>query len=308
MQESVKQDREKYLGGSDIPAILNISPFTTRYNLLLQKCGYYTSSFDGNEYTEYGNVLEPKIRDYINEDLDDKFYEDKIIIEPRDNEPIGIRCHTDGTNSDTILEIKTTSRVHDNIEEYKIYLVQLLFYMVVTNKKKGVLAVYHRPEDFNEEFDASRLRLYPIKIEDYTELVDTVLKAVEQFKKDLIKVRENPFINEQDLLPQVIPEVLDKVLMLENKLAEYEETKKEYEHFKAELKRLMEENGVKKWKTPNGISITLVQDGEPKTTKVFDEKRFSEVEPILYSLYQVEKTTNGRKGFIKITPPKKKGD
>ena len=37
MQTSVKQDRQKYIGGSDIPAIMGISPFTTRYDLLLYK-------------------------------------------------------------------------------------------------------------------------------------------------------------------------------------------------------------------------------------------------------------------------------
>lgn len=307
-QETVKQDRERYIGGSDIPVILNISPFGTRYNLLLQKCGYYTSSFDGNEYTEYGNVLEPKIRDYINEDLEDKFYEGKHIIEARDGEPIGVRCHTDGENQDTVLEIKTTSRVHDNIEEYKIYLVQLLFYMVTTNKQNGILAVYQRPEDFNEEFQADRLRLYRVTQSEYKELITTVFTAVEKFKEDLAKVKENPFITEEELLPQVIPEVLNQVLVLENQLEEMKETEQRLEDLKAELKRLMEINGIKKWKTPNGISITLVADGEDKVTKVFDTKKFQEVEPILYSMYQVDKVTKGRKGFVKITLPKKKGN
>ena len=66
MQESVKQDREKYIGGSDIPVIMNISPYKSRFDLLLEKAGYKTDMFEGNIYTEYGNQLEPAIRDYIN--------------------------------------------------------------------------------------------------------------------------------------------------------------------------------------------------------------------------------------------------
>ena len=62
MQETVKQDRDKYIGGSDIPVIMNLSPFKSRFDLLLEKAGYKEDTFEGNVYTEYGNKLEPKIR------------------------------------------------------------------------------------------------------------------------------------------------------------------------------------------------------------------------------------------------------
>ena len=32
MQVSVKQDRQKWIGGSDIPIIMGISPFTSRFD------------------------------------------------------------------------------------------------------------------------------------------------------------------------------------------------------------------------------------------------------------------------------------
>ena len=50
--------------------------------------------------------------------------------------------------------------------------------------KKGKLGVYHRPEDFNEEFDEKRLTTYDINIKDYKELVEDILQAVDQFRKD----------------------------------------------------------------------------------------------------------------------------
>ena len=64
--QNVKVDRDKYIGGSDIPIIMGISQFKTRFELLLEKAGLKENTFDGNEYTEYGNIMEPKIRDYIN--------------------------------------------------------------------------------------------------------------------------------------------------------------------------------------------------------------------------------------------------
>ena len=66
MQESVKQDREKFIGGSDIPIIMELSPFKSRFDLLLEKAGYKKNDFDGNVFTEYGNKMESKIRDHIN--------------------------------------------------------------------------------------------------------------------------------------------------------------------------------------------------------------------------------------------------
>ena len=37
MQQTVSKNREKYIGGSDVPIIMNISQFKTRYQLLLEK-------------------------------------------------------------------------------------------------------------------------------------------------------------------------------------------------------------------------------------------------------------------------------
>ena len=130
MQETVKQDRDKYIGGSDIPVIMNLSPFKSRFDLLLEKAGYKEDSFEGNIYTEYGNKLEPKIRDYVNSiknfalDIDKKpFIEGKHIREAEADEIIGVRIHTDGENESAILEIKTTSQIYDKVDDYKIYLL-----------------------------------------------------------------------------------------------------------------------------------------------------------------------------------------
>ena len=89
MQDSVSIDRDKYIGGSDIPIIMSLSPYKSRYDLLLEKAGYKTDTFKGNKYTEYGNTMEAKIRDYINSYLDNKFVEGKHIREAQGDEVIG---------------------------------------------------------------------------------------------------------------------------------------------------------------------------------------------------------------------------
>lgn len=297
MQKSVKEDREKFVGGSEIPVIMGISPFKTRYELLLEKAGLKEDDFEGNIYTEYGNVMEEKIRNYINEKYDTAFVEGKHIEGD-------IRCHTDGENKDYILEIKTTSEIHENVDDYKTYLVQLLFYMYHTKRHLGMLAVYERPEDFNEEFEKEKLHIYSVKIEDYEELINKINNAVDQFRIDLQKLKENPFLTEEDLLPVDLTKISYEIIVLENKLKEYKKIEQEQKELKEQLKKAMEEKGIKSWQTPNGAKITLVEDGKDKEVMKFNENKFKEENEDIYNNYLETKIQKGKNGYVLITLPK----
>ena len=72
MEYDVTIDRDKYIGGSDIPVIMGLSTFNTRWGLLQEKAGLKERDFTGNKYTEYGKVLEPQIRAHINRRLKNK--------------------------------------------------------------------------------------------------------------------------------------------------------------------------------------------------------------------------------------------
>ena len=313
MQATVKIDRDKYIGGSDIPIIMNLSPFKSRYDLLLEKAGYKTDHFDGNIFTEYGNELEPKIREYINQDLDIKFAEGKHTREAVGDEIIGVRIHTDGErlcdNEYEVLEIKTTSRISDSIVGYKIYLVQLLFYMVNIGARYGRLAVYDRPDDMSSDFDPDRLQLFSIDIGDYSELCDQIGEALERFIEDLAKVKDNPFITEEDLLPVEIPEITKQILAFEETLDYMKKIEEKIKSEKARLKKAMETAGVKSWETPNGYKITLIEDKEDtvETIEKFNLEEFKKSYAGLYEKYLDKETIikKGRAGYIKITAPKK---
>ena len=308
MQESVKENRELYLGGSDIPIIMNLSPFKSRFELLLEKAGYKEMDFDGNVFTYYGNKLEPVIRDWINADLpkDDKFTEGKHIREAQDGELLGVRIHTDGENSDTILEIKTTSKVKDTKDDYKLYIVQLLYYMVLTDKPNGLLAVYERPDDLSLEFDSSRLHIFKVEKDKETELITEITDAIETFLVDLAKVKEDPFITEDKLLPVEIPDITKRILAFESQLEYMKSVEEKVKSEKARLKAAMESAGVKSWSTPNGYKITLVPDGEDTVKKVFDEKALEREHPQTYNYYLKDKIVKGKAGYVKITAPKVK--
>ncbi len=297
--QNVTKDREKYIGGSDIPAILNISPFKSRYRLLQEKAQIVDIEFRGNEYTEYGNELEPQIRDYLSSLYKTQFVEDKRIDG-------SLRYHADGYSKEieTVIEIKTTSQIKKSVSDYQSYLCQLVQGMKMFNAPNGVLAVYERPKNFDTHFQADRLKIYDIKLADYEELARGIDKAVEGFLKDLEKMKANPFITEEELAPNEIVLLSNKVLALESKLTNLKELEKELKGFKEQLKKTMEQSGWKKWTTNSGVKLTLVADTEPKIVDKFDEKAFEKDHKELYEEYLKPSTQRGRSGYVRITMPK----
>lgn len=187
----VTVDRNKYIGGSDIPVILGISPFRTRYDLLLEKAEIEVNDFEGNQYTEYGNILEPKIRDYVNQ-TNSTNYQPQQLIQGF------LRGNCDGFNGESILEIKTTSRTHRKIEKYELYKVQLLFYMDLYGVDNGILAVYKRPKDFNTDFDVKNLHIYEFYLSDEKETVERIKREIQRFWGDLERLKNNPLLSEKD--------------------------------------------------------------------------------------------------------------
>ena len=313
MQESVKQDREKFIGGSDIPIIMELSPFKSRFDLLLEKAGYKKDNFEGNAFTDYGNTMESKIREHINLTHQSDYKEGKHIEDIPSEwnvTPNGmrIRCHTDGENDVSILEIKTTAQIYENVDDYEFYLVQLLFYMLMTGKRFGMLAVYKRPDDMSEDFDVDNLQMFHISMVNYTELVNDIVNAVIRFLDDLQKVKSNPFITEEELLPADVTEIASRIVAFEQQLARMKELEKKVKSEKDRLKDAMERAGVKEWETPNGYKITLIPDSEDTVVQEesFNAEKFMAEHPEIVEQYMETKNVikRGEKGCVLITSPK----
>jgi putative phage-type endonuclease len=301
MDYDVTIDRDKYIGGSDVPIIMGISHFKTRWQLLQEKAGLITDDFNGNRYTEYGNVMEPKIRAYVNSKVNSAFEPNQIINGD-------IRCNTDGFNGECVLEIKTTSQIYGDVNEYKVYLVQLLLYMQEYGVNKGKLAVYARPEDFNTEFNNDRLSVYDIDVNQYSILLGEINDEIQRFRADLERLRNNPLLSEQDFQPNELVAISKKVVEIERRMAEYKALEAEQKKVKQALFEAMSKYDVKSWETPNGIKITRVDAVEAtvKTVTEFDAETFKAENPALYDMYlrDVEKKTAGKSGYVKVTLPK----
>lgn len=304
MEFDVTIDRNLYIGGSDIPAIMGISSFKTRWELLQEKAGLKENTFTGNKYTEYGQKLEPKIRDYVNNYFKGRMAE----FEPNRVIDGDFRAHTDGFNGSCVLEIKTTSDTYDSLEGYKHYLVQLLKYMEVNKVEEGLLEVYKRPEDFSEEFDADRLQTFPVHLSKHLDLLNEINTELDRFRSDLAKLKENPLLSEQDFQPNELVALSQKVVVFENQLAEMKKIEAELKKAKQELFDAMEKHNVKTWDTPNGTKITKVSatPASVETVEEFDTETFKKENEGLYNLYlrEVKKEKSGRAGYVKITLPK----
>ena len=111
---NVTQNRNIYVGGSDVPTILGINPYKTQFQLAREKIGLTISDFNGNEYTTFGDQLEPQIRDFINVVNDTSF-----IVQTFVDEDKSIRSNVDGIDlkEKILLEVKT----HGKTPKEKIY-------------------------------------------------------------------------------------------------------------------------------------------------------------------------------------------
>mgnify|MGYP003302473162 CR=1 FL=1 len=270
--------------------------------LLLEKAGLEERTFSGNRFTEYGHLIEPQIREHINLTYNTTFVPNRVINGD-------LRLHTDGFNGECVLEVKSTSDIHATAEGYKAYLVQLLKYMEENEVKKGILAVYHRPEDMDATFDARRLQVFEILLEEHQSLLSYINKEIEKFRSDLERLKENPLLSEQDFLPSgSLATLADKVAKFENQLAQMKDIEAQLKEAKKALYLEMVKRNVKSWAMPNGTKITRVDEvpASTKTVTEFDTERFREEYPATYEQYcrEVEKKVSGKAGFVRITVPK----
>ncbi len=308
---NVTIDRHKYVGGSDLPSILGLNAKygVSIFEFAKQKAGIVPNPFNGNQFTKYGQIMEPIIRDYINSKYQVNYLEDTTIDSER-----GYRGNTDGIDRDAdipILEVKTFGEELD--VEY--YTAQCQFYMETFNQPKCRLVGYKRPSDFytgmdydlengdeyfNFEFDPNRLEEHIIERD--PKLWAKIEERIKAFKKAVNELKNNNDMTEEEFNSLFYGDDLivlsNKVTILENSLATYKNIEKEYKEVKEQLYELFEDRGLISFDTGN-VKITKVAPTS-STTVTVDTKKLKDEEPNIYEKYKVEKTTN-RKGYILIT-------
>lgn len=282
-EPNVTKKRNVYVGGSDVPTILGINKYKTQYELAREKVGIVQSEFKGNEYTQYGNMMEPQIRDYIN-----AINETDFIPDTRIDDELGVRSNTDGwdKNYDIILEIKT----HGKKPTMKVYEAQMQLYMYQFNANGGWLALYERPDDFDAEFDSSRLKIEEIERDD--EYIQKILDAIETFWIRCEYLKDNPEMTEQEFYnigQNEVQLIADQISKLEIQLAQVKQLQDQYKEAKKKLHDAMEAYDIKKFETDH-VVITRILPGERKS---LDSKKLKEDHPEIAEQYQKITKTKG---------------
>lgn len=139
------KNRDKYLGGSDFPALMGDSPFTKPFEVLLEKAGLQPKVVEDNLYISFGNILEPYVQKAMKTiNMDEETFSSEAFAYP-------VKCHIDGKRGKTLLiEIKCSGKSLKEV--YKQYKSQIQVYMHVCGLKKAELHLYGR-KNFQETFD-----------------------------------------------------------------------------------------------------------------------------------------------------------
>lgn len=301
-KQTVVENRDKWIGGSDIPAIMGVSSFSSAYELAKGKFEKVEPPVYMQKYVEYGNDMEPKIRDYINEFYNVNY---EPVVETITSQRL--RANVDGFDKDAsipLLEIKT----HGNTIRMEEYKLQIQLYMHVFGVDKCMLALYKREEvdelfsfdDFDMAFDPDNLETYIIQRDN--DALERILRRVQIFI-ELLDARKHDTLTESEfdlelygnfeLLEQI--NKLDELMDASEKLKEYEKHIKEV---KENIRVLMKDNDVRTIATDK----YKVTSGKDTVTKRFDSKAFEKDHPELYSQYLKE---SNRKGSLSVTKIKK---
>ncbi len=284
--KNVTEKRKQYVGGSDVPVILGLSKYKTQYELAREKAGIVKPEFISNPYVKFGNQLEPQIRDYINTMNSLNFVVDTFI----DNDDM-IRSNVDGIDLENqiLLEIKT----HGANATEKVYEAQMQLYFHQTGCNYGWLAMYHRPENFDIEFDSSLLKIK--EIERDQGYIEKILDAIETFWIRVEYLKEKPDMTETEYysIGNDVDKLVARVEKFELQMMEFEKKvkvlKEQQKDFREQLYQKMEENDIKKIDTGD-IVITRVL---PTVRKSVDSTKLKKEQPDIYDQYLKESTVKG---------------
>ncbi|MRI73384.1 endonuclease [Enterococcus mundtii] len=283
---NVTEKRTQYVGGSDVPVILGLSKYKTQFELAKEKAGLVQPDKSSNPYIQFGNKMEPLIRDYINTMNSLNFYPDTFI-----NKDDMIRSNVDGIDLENkmLLEIKT----HGANPTEKVYEAQMQLYFHQTGCDYGWLAMYQRPKDFDLEFDRENLVIK--EIERDQGYIEKILDSIETFWIRLEYLKEKPDMNETEYysIGNDIDKLVARVERFELQMLEFEEKAKiikaQQKDFRDQLYQKMEENDIKKIDTGD-IVITRVL---PAVRKSVDSTKLKKDLPDIYNQYLKEAEVKG---------------
>lgn len=140
----ITEDRQAFLGGSDIAGILGLSRWKTPLSVWAQKTGQFIPPEEDNEAKELGTELE----DYVARRFERKTGKKVIRTDARyvHSDYAFLSCQVDRliVGEDALLECKTTSawkqKEWDGEDIPAEYICQVMYQLAITGRKVGYIA------------------------------------------------------------------------------------------------------------------------------------------------------------------------
>jgi len=293
-----REQRTKGIGGSDVAALMGLSPWKTPLQLWLEKTGReQPEDISERPYVAFGTTMEPVIGAWYKKEhpamqvrrvnaiaqaIDRPWAQASLDYEIRD-----YASQTWG-----VLEIKTARNAKDWQDGVPLYYqTQVIHYLSVTGREYAHVAVFFR--------DTCEYQVFLIR-PDKRDL-KAVTDAVDTFWHDYVEKDVMPAVQHQDVAtladmyqdttgaiePADDPDTLDGLILSYRAAGESEKQAKE--HKATYAAKIMELIGDAKGLETPRFTVTSVRS----KTQRLDTKRLKEEHPDIYAQYTTETFRNG---------------
>lgn len=283
------RETQKGIGGSDVATILGLNPYKTPFALWLEKTGQVKPQNIENEYIEWGNILEPVIRDKFKKETGFKVYQNNFVLQHDSHE--FMIANIDGEVFDPemgergILEIKTANERMKPVWKNgppNHYILQIQHYMAVLDYHYGYIACL---------IGGNHFKYFKVERNEY--IIDKIIAAEMEFMR-MVENNIPPEItghsSETEWISQIYPIANEEEKQLPNELFDftirYIELQEQAKEIKEEMDKI--KNMIKyEAKETEVFFNDYVRVSMPSIKKVnFDQKRFAEDYPELYEKYK----------------------
>lgn len=285
------RETQQGIGGSDISIILGINKYKSRFTLWLEMTGQKEKDKVEGDSVEWGNLLEPVIREKFKRATGFKVYQNNFVLQHDQFD--WMVANIDGEVIDPamdgrgVLEIKTThERNKKDWEEGcpVYYMAQVQWYLAVTGYYYAYIAVL---------CGGSTFKYFLIERDDY--VIDSMIQSAQKFLEQ-VRLRIPPEIggskSESEWLAQAFPEAVDEELTIppaiEDLALEYHQIQDSIKRLTArcdEIKNKIKLEG-KEFRTLRGNLVRIKMNTINRVS--FDSKIFAQEYPDLYAQYKTK--------------------
>jgi putative phage-type endonuclease len=298
------REKQKGIGGSDVATILGLNPYKTAFTLWLEKTGQIEPpNLSGNQAIEWGNILEPVIREKFAKETGFEVLENHWVMQHELHD--FMVANIDGEVIDPqfkgergVLEIKTAGeRMKDQWTDGPPhhYMLQIQHYLAVLDYSYAYVAVLISGQTF---------KYFLIERDDY--VIHQIIQAENEFM-EMVERNIAPEISghraDTEYLADAFPEDNGEIGELDETLEAFA---LRYSTVQKQIKALQEEadyikNKIKlQAKEFRILKSSAIKINMPTIKKVsFNTKQFELDHPDLYEKYK-NKETNYR-SFIVTT-------